>query len=116
MQAVSATLERVVGWSLWSAWSAVHGIVVVRCEPNADVCALVLALARTADMEARYGGPQVPTERLLRPMVWSGGKRGALWATPPRSVDAPFVELQERQSTAVLPMSKGAPPAASGVT
>ena len=38
-----------------------------------------------------------------------------LWATPPRSVDAPLVELQERQSTAVLAMSNGAPPTASGI-
>jgi hypothetical protein len=28
----------------------------------------------------------------------------------------PFVELQERHSTAVLPMSNGTPPAASGTT
>ena len=28
--------------------------------------------------------------------------RVAIWATPPRSVDAPFVELHERHSTAVL--------------
>lgn len=46
----------------------------------------------------------------------SGRVRSALWATPPRSVDAPLVELQERHSTEVLAMSKGAPPAASGVT
>ena len=51
--------------------------------------------------------------------VWrgrSGRKRDAAWATPPRSVDAPLVELHERQSTAQLPMSNGAPPAASGTT
>lgn len=41
----------------------------------------------------------------------SGGIWLAPWATPPRSVDAPFVELHERQSTAVLAMSNGAPPA-----
>ncbi len=46
----------------------------------------------------------------------SAGKRVATWATPPRSVDAPFVELHERHSTAVLAMSNGAPPAASGTT
>ncbi len=40
----------------------------------------------------------------------------ALWATPPRSVDAPLVELHERHSTAVLAMLNGAPPAASGTT
>jgi hypothetical protein len=31
-------------------------------------------------------------------------------------LDAPFVELHDRHSTAVLAMSKGAPPAASGTT
>ena len=36
--------------------------------------------------------------------------------SPPWSVDAPFVELHDRHSTAVLAMSNGAPPAASGVT
>ena len=46
----------------------------------------------------------------------SAGIRVAIWATPPRSVDAPFVELHERQSTAALVMSNGAPPAASGTT
>lgn len=35
---------------------------------------------------------------------------------PTRSVDAPFVELHERHSTAVLVTSNGAPPAASGLT
>lgn len=38
------------------------------------------------------------------------------WATPAPCVDAPFVELHERHSTAVFPMSNGAPPAASGTT
>jgi len=33
-----------------------------------------------------------------------------------RSADATFVELHEWQSTAQLPMSNGAPPAASGMT
>jgi hypothetical protein len=44
--------------------------------------------------------------------------RGPIWVTPPPSVstDEPFVELHERHSTAVLPMSNGAPPAASGTT
>jgi len=46
----------------------------------------------------------------------SAGKCLPLWATPPPSVDAPFVELHERHSTAVLPMSNGAPAAASGTT
>jgi hypothetical protein len=46
----------------------------------------------------------------------SAGIRVAAWATPPWSVDAPFVELQERQSTAVLATSNGGPPAASGTT
>ena len=46
----------------------------------------------------------------------SGRIGAAIRATPPRSVDAPFVELHERHSTAVLPMSNGAPPAASGTT
>jgi len=46
----------------------------------------------------------------------SGRTGVAAWATPPRSVDAPFVELHERQSTEQLPMSNGAPPAASGTT
>ncbi len=44
-------------------------IVVLHRKPHADVGALVLALARTADVEPRYGGPQVPTERLFRAMV-----------------------------------------------
>jgi hypothetical protein len=51
-----------------------------------------------------------------RHAVRSGSKRGSLWATPPRSVDAPFVELHDRHSTAQLVMSNGAPPAASGTT
>jgi type I site-specific restriction-modification system R (restriction) subunit len=46
----------------------------------------------------------------------SAGKCPPVWATPPRSVDAPFVELHERHSTAVLAISNGAPPAASGTT
>ena len=35
---------------------------------------------------------------------------------PPPSPDAPFLELHDRHSTALLPMSNGAPPAASGTT
>jgi hypothetical protein len=35
---------------------------------------------------------------------------------PAPSVDAPFVELHERHSTAVVAMSNGGPPAASGTT
>ena len=46
----------------------------------------------------------------------SGRVLVATWATPPRSVVAPFVELHERHSTAVLAMSNGAPPATSGTT
>ena len=35
---------------------------------------------------------------------------------PAHPPDVPFVELHDRQSTAQLPMSSGAPPAASGTT
>jgi hypothetical protein len=51
-----------------------------------------------------------------RSALGRGGLCVAVWATPPRSVDAPFVELHERHSTAVFAMSNGAPPAASGTT
>ena len=69
-----------------------------------------------------HAGPdwrKPPKNRETRPRAHSrearsAGTCGALWATPPRSVDAPFVELHDRHSTAVLAMSNGAPPAASG--
>ena len=67
-------------------------------------------LAKTPQERAKLG--RVHTVARAR----SAGKRVAIWATPPRSVDAPFVELHERHSTAVLAMSNGAPPAASGTT
>jgi len=64
---------------------------------------------------------KTPTTGETRPRAHSrkarsAGKRPPVLATPPRSVDAPFVELHDRHSTAELPMSNGAPPAASGTT
>jgi hypothetical protein len=66
---------------------------------------------RPADLEAALGAPDVGVEPAR-----SGVIGADLWATPPRSVDAPFVELHERHSTDVLAMSNGAPPAVSGTT
>jgi hypothetical protein len=61
--------------------------------------------------------PLIPTVSLhASHPVAVGVLASVAWATPPRSVDAPFVELHDRHGTAVLPMSNGAPPAASGTT
>ena len=57
--------------------------------------------------------------RRLRQQAGSGqGTRsfGKPYEADSKAPPAPFMELQERQSTAVLPMSNGAPPAASGTT
>lgn len=68
-------------------------------------------------------GPRSPTGiiRETRPRLHNGKARSSGSAEPacgdPRSPSpAPFVELHERQSTAQLARSKGAPPAASGTT
>ena len=82
----------------------------------ADVETLLAAQRQSAlagharGLEAIWRGwPHKPSK-----VARSAGRCVSTWATPPRSVEAPFVELHERHSTAVLAMSNGAPPAASG--
>ena len=66
-----------------------------------------------------YDGAGLRSARRRRSPLGIGqiAPTGATAGWDPRSGSgAPFVELQDRHSTAVLPMSNGAPPAASGTT
>jgi hypothetical protein len=72
--------------------------------------------AHSSCSDSRYARASAAVGRRDGRTTRTGGICRALRVTPPRTIDAPFAELQERQSTAVFAMSSDAPPAASGTT
>ena len=87
---------------------AVRSVIAARGRPVAPV-----------GERGRGSAPGISRETRPRAHIWEA--RSSRSAEPacgyPRSAsDAPLVELHDRQSTAQLPMSNGAPPAASGTT